>query len=189
MYPIVISEDLISKDECDLIVNLAKDRVFSHTPQNVNLPEDPILDNKRIRALHLYSDFEGFSILEDFQVRLNNFVEEKFSTKILSVTSHVLIKYTENQYIDAHRDWEPLDPYVIENNKKQVHLSSVTYFNEDFIGGEICLKEKDIFNSDLMTLAPKAGTTIFIDGGKYHVTKPIMSGAKYSYTKFYTLDV
>ena len=46
-----------------------------------------------------------------------------------------LIKYTENQYIDAHRDWEPLDPYVIENNKKQVHLSSVTYFEHHIFFG------------------------------------------------------
>ena len=40
-----------------------------------------------------------------------------------------------------------------------------------------------------MTLTPKTGTTVFIDGGKYHITKPIISGAKYSYTKFYTLDI
>jgi hypothetical protein len=189
MYPVIVSEDIISKEECDFIVNLAKDKVFSHTPQNANLPEDPILDNIRIRALHLYSDFEGFSVLEDFQTRLNNFVEKQFSAKIINVTSHVLIKYTANQYINIHRDWEPTDPYVIENNKQQVHLSSVTYFNEDFVGGEICIKEKDIFDSDLMTLTPRTGTTVFIDGGKYHITKPIISGAKYSYTKFYTLDV
>ena len=189
MYPVIISEEFISKDNCNYIINLVKDKKFSHTPQNADLPEDPILDNKRIRALHLYSDFEGICILDNLESSLNNFVEKNFSAKILDVTSHVLIKYMPNQYIDLHRDWEPADPYVINNNKKQVHLSSITYFNEDFVGGEICIKAEDGYSTDLLVVAPKTGMTIFIDGNKYHVTKPIISGVKYSYTKFYHLDI
>lgn len=189
MYPVIISENLISKENCNFIVDLVKDEKFSHTPQNANLPEDPILDNKRIRALHLYPGFEGMAILDDLELNLNNFVEKNFSAKILNVTSHVIIKYTANQYIDLHRDWEPNDPYVIENNKQQVHLSSITYFNEDFVGGEICIKHDTAINEDLLTVTPRTGTTIFLDGNKYHVTKPIISGVKFSYTKFYTLLV
>jgi len=87
-----------------------------------------------------------------------------------------------------------------------VHISSITYLNEDFIGGEIVIAEtsKNIDkssneqrqlvleqianNSTLMTLTPKTGLTIFFDALCWHITNPITSGIKYCYTDFYSIE-
>jgi predicted 2-oxoglutarate/Fe(II)-dependent dioxygenase YbiX len=187
--PTVISENIISKDDCALIADALKDQTYSYIPQSYNLPEDSNQDAMRIRTLSIDSQFEQHSLILKLENSLVSFIEKFYKAKVLKVVGQCIVRYTNKQFINLHKDWEPQDPYVLEHNKSQVHLSSVTYINGDFSGGEIVLKEDYKMDDDLVTLKPTAGATIFFSGDKYHITKPISSGIKYSYTNFYTLDI
>lgn len=189
LLPTIISENIISKDDCLLIVDALKDQTFNHIPQNYNLPENPNEDAMRIRTLSIDSQFEQHSLIFKLENSLVSFIEKFYRVKVLNVAGQCIVRYTNGQFINLHKDWEPNDAYVLEHKKSQVHLSSVTYINGDFSGGEIVLKEDYIMGDDLVTLNPTAGSTIFFSGDKYHITKPITSGVKYSYTNFYTLDI
>jgi predicted 2-oxoglutarate/Fe(II)-dependent dioxygenase YbiX len=187
--PTIISENIISKDDCELILASLKNKTFDHIPQNYNLPDDPNEDAMRIRTLSIDSQFEQYSLISKLENSLVSFIEKFYGVKVLNVAGQCIVRYLNGQFINIHKDWEPNDPYVLEHKKSQVHLSSVTYINGDFSGGEIVLKEDYIMGDDLVTLKPNAGATVFFSGDKYHVTKPINSGIKYSYTNFYTLDI
>lgn len=189
MFPTIISENLISKNDCELILEFVKNKTFNDIPQNYNLPKDPTEDIARIKTISIDSSFEGYKILSDLDKSLINFIKNFYGLNVLNLNGQCIVRYNKDQYIGYHKDWEPKDPYVIENKKPQVHLSSVTYINGNFVGGEIILKSKDESNFDLITIKPDYGTTVFFSGDKYHLTKPIINGTKYSYTNFYTLDI
>ena len=108
--------------------------------------------------------------------------------------------------INLHQDWDPNSPDVVQHNKPQVHISSISYLNEDFSGGKIKIMEtakninklnneqrelvfEEIKNDlSLITITPKIGLTIFFDALNWHITDPIESGTKYCYTDFYSIE-
>ena len=112
---------------------------------------------------------------------------EDFKNKIKYAEENIEMLFDRhyNSAIDIHKDWEPKDEWVILNNKKTVHLSSVFYFNENYSGGDLVFynnnKEKYFF------IKPKKNCVILFDALQAHSTIPIISGVKYSYTNFYTL--
>ena len=189
MLPTIILENVISKDDCALISNALKNKSFNFIPQSYNFPQDEKEDPMRIQSLSINFDFEQYSLISKLEKSLISSVEKFYGTKVLNVTGQCIVRYVDGQFINLHKDWEPNDPYVIEHKKTQVHLGSVTYINGDFSGGEIILKESYGIKDDLIILKPESGVTVFFSGDKHHITKPIISGVKYSYTNFYTLDI
>lgn len=195
LYPTIIVEKFFSDEECKFLLDHIKK------------------SGKEFDTIGYGGGDKGKSYfnvsslpIENYYDALNKFIEKNYSCSIISSRGKSVARYTKDQNINLHQDWDPNSPDVVEHSKPQVHISSITYLNEDFIGGEIVISEtgKNIDktsneqrelvlqqisnNSTLMTVTPKTGLTIFFDALYWHMTKPITSGTKYCYTDFYSVE-
>jgi hypothetical protein len=195
LYPTIIVEKFFSDEECNLLLDNIKN----------SGKEFDVIDyggGDKGKSYFNVSDLP----MESYYDALNKFIEKNYDCSIVGSRGKSVARYTKDQNINLHQDWDPNSPDVVEHSKPQVHISSVTYLNEDFIGGEIVIAEtsKNIHmssndqrqlvleqienNSTLMTVTPKTGLTIFFDALYWHITKPITSGIKYCYTDFYSIE-
>ena len=179
MYPTVIIENLIEEDKLNLIQS---------SFCNLDFQLNPSAKEETYATLRSYSVDESFvyyDLIKKIDKKIENYIKAHYSKEVESCTGQSVVRYVENQFIDIHKDWEPKDEWVILNNKKTVHLSSVFYFNENYSGGDLVFynnnKEKYFF------IKPKKNCVILFDALQSHSTIPIISGVKYSYTNFYTL--
>ena len=178
-YSTLIIEDFIDDKDLDLLIDSFSGATFDSAPNNPNL-----------FSYQIPKDYIHSSITDMINAKLTSSLEEHYKVKISQYTSGSVTRYTEGQYIGLHADWAPEDVYVQTLGKKRVDISSVTYLNEDFTGGElvICEVSKDLLINKLITLVPRRAMVIFFDSLKSHYTNPIIKGAKYSYTNFYSLS-
>ncbi len=179
-YPTVIIEDFIKEDTLDLIQSS-----FS----NLHFELNPSAKEQTYSTLRSYSvdqNFPYYDFMKNIDEKIEKHIKAHYSKEVESFTGQSIVRYVENQFIDRHKDWEPKDEWVILNKKKTVHLSSVFYFNDDYFGGDLVFyndnKEKYFF------IKPKKNCVILFDALQSHSTIPIVSGVKYSYTNFYTLE-
>lgn len=146
-------------------------------------------NNTSLHCIDIYSgqrNSKYITIYEEINEAICSIVENIYYQKIDKL-SNGIVRYSKDQNIGLHRDWEPEDNYVVKNNKPKVNLSSVYYFNDNYVGGEICFqkqKESDTY----LTYKPIKNSLIIFDSELYHYTKPIISGSKFSLTSFYTLE-
>jgi predicted 2-oxoglutarate/Fe(II)-dependent dioxygenase YbiX len=178
-YSTLIVEDFIDDKDLDLLIDSFAEAPFYSAPNNPNL-----------FSYQMSKDYIHLAITDMINTKLTSTLEEHYKVKISQYTSGSVTRYTEGQYIGMHADWAPEDVYVQTLDKKRVDISSVTYLNEDFTGGELifCEVSKDLLINKLMTLVPRRGMVIFFDALKSHYTNPIVKGVKYSYTNFYSLQ-
>ena len=179
MYPTVIIENLTEEDKLNSIQSSFYD---------LNFQLNPSAKQETYSTLRSYSVDENYfyyDFIKKIDQKIKNHIKAHYSKEVESYTGQSIVRYVENQFIDIHRDWEPKDEWVILNNKKTVHLSSVFYFNDNYSGGDLVFynnnKEKYFF------IKPKKNCVILFDALQTHSTIPIISGVKYSYTNFYTL--
>lgn len=195
LYPTIVVEKFFSDKECEFLLDNIK-----NSGKEFDITDYGGSDKGK-------SYFNVSSLpMENYYNALNRFIEKHYSCSIISSRGKSVARYTKDQNINLHQDWDPNSPDVVEHSKPQVHISSVTYLNEDFSGGEIVIAEtgknidktsdeqrqlvlQQIFdNSTVMTVTPKTGLTIFFDALCWHVTNPITSGTKYCYTDFYSIE-
>ena len=179
MYPTVIIENLIEEDKLNLIQS---------SFCNLDFQLNPSAKEETYATLRSYSVDESFvyyDLIKKIDEKIENYIKAHYFKEVELCVGQSIVRYVENQFIDIHKDWEPKDEWVILNNKKTVHLSSVFYFNENYSGGDLVFynnnKEKYFF------IKPKKNCVILFDALQSHSTTPIVSGVKYSYTNFYTL--
>jgi Rps23 Pro-64 3,4-dihydroxylase Tpa1-like proline 4-hydroxylase len=179
MYPTVIVENLIEEDKLNLIQSSFHDLNFQLNP---SAKEETY---STLRYFPIGESFAYYDFIKKIDKKIENHIKAHYSKEVESYTGQSIVRYVEGQFIDIHKDWEPKDEWVILNNKKTVHLSSVFYFNDNYSGGDLVFynnnKEKYFF------IKPKKNCVILFDALQTHSTIPIISGVKYSYTNFYTL--
>ena len=181
MYETIIKENLISKEEIDLLCSSFDKLEFSLNPS---------AEEDSYSSLHSYSvdhKYIHYDLIQNLDNQLIKNIQYFYKCNVKSFTGRCIVKYTENQYINIHKDWEPTDEWVVKNKKETVHLSSVFYFNEDYVGGELLFHNKIDNKIASTSIKPESGSVIFFDALKIHSTNPIVSGIKYSYTNLYTL--
>jgi predicted 2-oxoglutarate/Fe(II)-dependent dioxygenase YbiX len=178
-YPTLIIENFIDDKDLHLLIESFTNAPFDSAPNNPNL-----------YSYQIPSNYIHSAITNMLNDKLTSTLEDYYETKISQYTSGSVIRYQEGQYIGVHADWAPEDIYVQTLDKKRVDISSITWINEDYTGGELvfCENNKDLFATKLMTLTPRKGMVIFFDSLKSHYTNPIINGTKYSYTNFYSLE-
>lgn len=182
MYETIIKENLISNNDIDLLCSSFKGLTFSLNP---SAKED------NYSSLHSYSvdhNYKFSNIIEKIDKLISADIEYFYGYRVKSFTGRCIVKYEQNQYINLHKDWEPTDEWVIINNKDTVHISSVFYFNDDYDGGELLFHDQKNNSIKNLVIKPKPGSVVFFDALQVHSTNPIISGIKYSYTNFYTLE-
>jgi hypothetical protein len=179
MYPTVIIENLIEDDALHLI-----ESSFS----NLHFQLNPSAKEETYSTLRSYSvdqNFPYYDLIKKIDDKIEKHIKAHYSKRVESFTGQSIVRYVENQFIDTHKDWEPKDEWVILNNKKTVHLSSVFYFNDDYFGGDLVFYNDN--KEKYFSIKPKKNCVILFDALQSHSTIPIVSGTKYSYTNFYTL--
>ena len=182
MYETIIKENLISNNDIDLLCNSFKDLTFTLNP---SAKED------NYSALHAYSvdhNYKFSNIIEKIDKLILADIEYFYGYKVKNFTGRCIVKYEQNQYINLHKDWESTDEWVILNNKDTVHVSSVFYFNDNYEGGELVFHNEENNTVKNLIIKPKPGSVVIFDALQVHSTNPIVSGVKYSYTNFYTLE-
>jgi hypothetical protein len=182
MFETIIKENLISNHDINLLCNSFKDLDFTLNP---SAKED------NYSALYTYPVDHGYQFLnitEKIDSLILNNIEYFYRCRVKSFTGKCIVKYSENQFINLHKDWEPEDDWVIKNNKDTVHISSVFYFNDNYDGGELLFHPENNKNTKNTIIKPKPNLLILFDALQIHSTNPIISGIKYSYTNFYTLE-
>ena len=182
MYETIIKENLISNNDIDLLCNSFKDLTFTLNP---SAKED------NYSALHAYSvdhNYKFSNIIEKIDKLILADIEYFYGYKVKNFTGRCIVKYEHGQYINLHKDWESTDEWVILNNKDTVHVSSVFYFNDNYEGGELVFHNEENNTVKNLIIKPKPGSVVIFDALQVHSTNPIVSGVKYSYTNFYTLE-
>lgn len=134
---------------------------------------------------HDYENVELINRLNDISIK---YIEKVYQVKVKFFVGNCIVKYDKGRYIGNHRDWEPTDEWVIKHKKDPVHISSVYYFNDNYEGGDILFHEKTDTDDFIYKIKPIANSIVFFDSLKPHSTVPILSGIKYSFTNFYTLE-
>jgi Rps23 Pro-64 3,4-dihydroxylase Tpa1-like proline 4-hydroxylase len=183
MYPTLIIEDFIEEKDLNTL-----NKSFDGLTFELN-PSAKIKTYSTLFSYSFSQNFEHYSLIEHINNSLIRCIEKFYGVKVDSYTGNSVVKYEKNYFIDKHKDWEPNDDWVIKHNKKQVHLSSVFYFNDDYTGGELVFYDEKNLQKKNLTIKPKSNSVIFFDALHLHATEPISSGIKYSHTNFYTLEV
>ena len=82
-----------------------------------------------------------------------------------------IVKWPPNSFQSKHFD----------DARESTNLSSITYLNDDYEGGQTCVP------SEKICINPKVGTTFFFDGKTYqHEVTPVKNGTRYTLAVCYT---
>lgn len=175
--PLVILENIIDDTDLSCLVKSFESTNFTAVINNPNLYNYFIRDD--------YTHKDKIDLLN---LKLHSILENLYNTKIKDCTTGGVVRYTKGQNIGVHADWDPEDSYM-KSKEEKFTISSIFYFNEDYTGGELIFcKDKKFIDLNILKLKPQKNTVIFFDSSKFHYTNPILSGTKYSYTNFYSLD-
>lgn len=153
-----ITENLINDDEILFLKDLTKNFVRSTDMGTLNVDNRMVIrDEKRIAS---------------YLLNVNEF-----------------LKKLPNQYEIAGDIWMTnVDKYNIALNDEyhldMADVSVVTYFDNDFTGGEFEYIDND---NKVNIIYPKPKLTIVMQDKTYHRVKNVNSGIRYSLTTFYNL--
>ncbi len=102
-------------------------------------------------------------LFKDLENRYNNFDTNN------CVDWLEIVHWPQNSFQESHKDFA----------SKTTTLTSITYLNEDFIGGETAFEDGTI-------IKPKKGRTLFFDGQYYkHKVNLIEKGDRYTVPVWY----
>lgn len=136
---------------------------------------DNFIDNKTIDALLNYYEVnknQALQFRDTFPLNIKNLPIKKIYNNIYKgvvVDWLEIVKWPSNSYQNLHLD---------KASNKTV-LTSITYLNENYSGGETYFKDGTI-------IKPKTGRTLIFDGMHYvHGVKTIKKGTRYTLPVWY----
>jgi len=185
MFDTVIKYNVLTKRQINLFSKSFIDEEFVMNP---SAKEDSYSVLNSCNKDTIKNEFVRQTV-DDMDAGLLKMAEDVYKIKVLEHTGTCILKYIKDKHVGIHRDWQEDDDWVKKNNKPPVHLSSVLYINDNYLGGEICFYDDPIKKNKLLEFKPPAGSVIFFDALQAHGTNPVVSGVKYCYTNFYTLDI
>lgn len=167
--------------------NIEADGITDKQIHEIGLPMIPgeVLRSHRFRDM---SD-EIKSIASNINKMCEVFILEIYKKNMSYMQGGDFVRYGAGQSLPYHQDWT-VSEWVLKHDLPIVHLSSVLYLNDNYIGGELLFSSTKFnnYSHDVMSIKPKAGTIIFFDALQWHASSPVQSGFKYASTNFYTLQ-
>jgi len=146
---VYIKENNLSIDECDNLIGFYKNNSERATLFRNVFPLN--LNGQELERIKKY--------LEPTSIILNNSI----------VDWSQIVYWPKKSYQDLHKDFA----------SDQTILTSITYLNEDFIGGLTYFEDGTQF-------APVKGRTVFFDGQYFnHGVTPILQGERYVIATWY----
>lgn len=149
----------------------------------------PPIPNEVLRS-HRFTDMSDE--IKEISLKINQMCEdvifEKYNKKMSYMQGGDFVRYGIGQSLPYHQDWT-VSEWVLKHNLPVVHVSSVFYINDDYLGGELLFSSSKLngYGHDVASFKPTAGTVIFFDALKWHASAPVTKGFKYASTNFYTL--
>jgi hypothetical protein len=158
---IVIEDKLFSEQDCKKLIDIyncnldkVKKWYSSHVIRLDNLEDNDLLFTKKIVQI------------------INNFCVSIFGINV----------YVERADITKW-DVESSKNYHYDDARDSTILSSITYLNDDYEGGET------FFENNLI-ISPEVGKSLFFDGNQYlHGVKTVYSNPRYTLAIWYTNDI
>ncbi len=140
---------------------------------------DNFIDNKIINNLLNYYDVnknEALKFRDTFTLNINDLSIKQIYNNIykdIVVDWLQIVKWPFNSYQDLHLD----------KASHETVLTSITYLNEDYVGGETYFKDGTV-------IKPKIGRTLVFDGMYYvHGVKAVKKGIRYTLPVWYKKKV
>ena len=154
---ILIEQNLFDKNICESLIKLTVENEEKATPfrdiKVIDLIDIDPIFTKKI--INYFTNFLGKRGITAYP--------EKIEITIWEINSK------HDMHFDMARD--------------STNLTSITYLNEDYLGGET------IFENGII-VKPEIGKTVFFDGKKYlHGVSPITEGKRYVLPIWYTSDI
>lgn len=158
---IVIEDKLFSDEDCKKLIEIYN---FNHDKTQEWFSTYPLKLDK-LKDDHLFFSKKIIQIINNFCVSVfgqNIYVERAEVTK---------------WDIGSNKD------YHYDDARDSTILSSITYLNEDYGGGETFFENK-------LSITPEVGKTLFFDGNQYlHGVKTVHLNYRYTLAIWYTNDI
>lgn len=171
---IFIKEDVISKEEIDLLLNLAKTKDIWKESNFRNKFSDPAILKDRYP--------EAFYLLEEICVRWQKEVSKFYNIEIETYINPIC-KWPigGNQKPHADKEWEDGSP----GDQNYYDIGSVIYLNDDYEGGEIYFPQH---GENGIYLKPKPGMAAAFPGDLFflHGVNTVQKTERYAIPIFWT---
>lgn len=160
------------------------------------IQEDTLLESAQIDLLNL--KVENFvaettpGSVENYYYR--QYIEDETSLSILKPFIDKLDNLFKEQFYYPHAELEGIWINKVDNSANyndEFHrdlskLSSVTFINDSFIGGNFQWYSKKY--SEIFTIAPKLHNTILFEGSEIpHRVRPVTEGSRFTLVTFWNL--
>jgi len=139
----------------------------------------------------LQNMIENFVVFDNPDGKTNHYVRATVAPKSINKSEINLYNYIKEK-IHLKENYKLISVWInkveAETNKNdnfhrdRSNLTSVTYLNDDFIGGEFCYINED---GHEIKIQPKKYLTIFSNDKLQHKVLPVESGVRYSLVCFY----
>ncbi len=111
-----------------------------------------------------------------------------FSKKIVQIINNFCVSiFGTNTYVERAEvtkwDIKSNKDYHYDDARDSTILSSITYLNDNYSGGETFFENK-------LSVSPEVGKSLFFDGNQYlHGVKTVYSNYRYTLAIWYTNDI
>ncbi len=151
-----------------------------------NTPEKDLSGNTPFEyfCLHKSNDFEATNALNELQIKLYKTIKKTFLVNIYKENTANIMIYKTGDFLPEHIDNMNEQKILTPTGYGSRDISSTIYFNDNYLGGEICFPKQDL------KIKPSAGSVVmFPSHDSYpHLVFPVLSGVRYSATNFWCID-
>lgn len=129
-------------------------------------------------------DVEIRKIFDELQIKLYKTIKTKFLINVHQEHIANIMVYKLNDFLPEHIDNTNGQKLLTPTGYASRDISSTIYFNNNYLGGEICFPKQDL------KIKPSAGSVVmFPSHDSYpHLVFPVLSGVRYSATSFWCIN-
>jgi len=161
-YPRIESwKDWTASDDESLLYGKTKKMFCENVKVEINNKK---IDSKTRYLINTLSMAFNFTVQDYFKFFQLNADDYNIDFSSISIR-----KWFKDSYMGPHSDG-----YI--DDEKGVAYTIICYLNDDYEGGEIYFKNKDVL------IKPQAGSLIIFPGTEIHEVKPVISGERYMAT-------
>jgi PKHD-type hydroxylase len=179
MFKYTTIKEFITKEHCNMLLETMKSNV-KLIPGKIGISRD---FNKTKRDSNI--SFIPLNSLPEIKQKLQSVLSEKIKMKGYEIDfENQKIQFTEYQK-DGHYDWHQ-DSSLDEFSDR--YCSLVIQLNDEYVGGELQLKEFDIEGKEIVTTFERGIGNLFVFlSSTTHRVAPIINGNRYSLVSWFKL--
>lgn len=172
---VYISEFFLTDKEIDIIINFL----------NTNKSESDKTGYSPFKTYTSNGNTELIKCFDEIYPRIKSFIEKSFNCSVYDEGLSSVIELVPGDYMPLHLDHGSALNESVGLKTGSGHptrdISSVLYYNDNYIGGEICFPNQNLF------IKPKPGTFICFPAKDEfpHEVKKIENGKRWCSTNFW----